>query len=68
VENSPKFCDTDSPLPLLVSSVHFNTNYFSWKSHMEDVFINKELYWITLGKEKEPINDDKYSKWDNRND
>jgi hypothetical protein len=26
------------------------------------------LYWITLGKEQEPIDDDKYAKWDNRSD
>jgi len=31
------------------------TNYFSWKSHMEDVLKNKGFYWITLGKEQAPI-------------
>jgi len=27
-----------------------STNYFSWKSHMEDVIQSKGLYQITLGK------------------
>jgi hypothetical protein len=45
-----------------------STNYLSWKSHMEDVLRSKGLYWITLGKEQEPTNDDKYAKWTNRND
>jgi hypothetical protein len=35
---------------------------------MEDLLRSKSLYWITLEKEKEPTNDDKKSKWDNRND
>jgi hypothetical protein len=35
---------------------------------MEDLLISKGLYRITLGKEKEPTNDDKKSKWDNRSD
>jgi hypothetical protein len=45
-----------------------NTNYFSWESHMEDVLRSKGLHQITLGKEQEPIDDDKYAKWINRND
>jgi hypothetical protein len=44
-----------------------NTNYFSWKSHVEDVLRSKGLYQITLGKEKEPTNDEKRAKWDNKN-
>ena len=44
-----------------------NTNYFSWKSHMEDLLKSKELYRITLGKEQEPTDDDKYAKWINMN-
>jgi hypothetical protein len=44
-----------------------NTNYFSWKSHMEDVLRSKRLYQITLGKEQEPTHDDKYAKWISRN-
>jgi hypothetical protein len=35
---------------------------------MEDLLRSKGLYWITLGKEKTPTDDDKKSKWDNRND
>jgi hypothetical protein len=34
---------------------------------MEDL-LSKGLYQITLGKEKEPTDADKKSKWDNRND
>jgi hypothetical protein len=54
----------DSPSDIFLTS----TNYFSWKSHMEDVLRSKGLYQITLGKEQEPIDDEKYVKWDNRND
>jgi hypothetical protein len=33
-----------------------NTNYFQWKSHMEDLLRSKGLYQITLGKEeKNPL-------------
>jgi hypothetical protein len=35
---------------------------------MEDLLRSKGLYWITLGKEKAPTDDDKKAKWDNRND
>jgi hypothetical protein len=45
-----------------------NTNYFQWKYHMEDLLRSKGLYWITLGKEKEPTDADKKVKWANRGD
>jgi len=35
---------------------------------MEDLLRSKGLYQITLGKEKEPTNDENKFKWDNRND
>jgi hypothetical protein len=35
---------------------------------MEDLLRSKALYWITMGKEIAPIDDDKKDKWDNRND
>jgi hypothetical protein len=35
---------------------------------MEDLLRSKDLYWITLGKEKEPTDVDKKFKWANRND
>ena len=35
---------------------------------MEDLLRSKGLYPITLGKEEESTNDDKYAKWINRND
>jgi hypothetical protein len=44
------------------------TNYFEWKSHMEDLLRSKCLYQITLGKEKTPTDDDKKVKWANRSD
>ena len=34
---------------------------------LEDLLRSKGLYQITLGKEKTPTDDDKKSKWDNRN-
>jgi hypothetical protein len=45
-----------------------SNNYFQWKSHMEDLLRSKGLYRITLGKVKAPIDVDKKSKRDNRND
>jgi hypothetical protein len=45
-----------------------STNYFQWKSDMEDLLRSKGLYLITMGKEKEPIDDDKNVKWVNRSD
>jgi hypothetical protein len=45
-----------------------STNYFQWKSHMEDLLRSKGLYQITLGKEIEPIDVDKKFKWSNKND
>jgi hypothetical protein len=53
-----------SPIEILFTS----TNYFSWKSHMDDVLRSIRLYRITFGKEQEPTDDDKYSKWVNKND
>jgi hypothetical protein len=43
-----------------------STNYFSWKSHIEDVLRGKGLYQITLGKEPEPIDNEKNVKWANK--
>jgi hypothetical protein len=54
----------DSTSNILLTS----TNYFQWKSHIEDLLRSKGLYWITLGKETTPTDADKKSKWDNRND
>jgi hypothetical protein len=45
-----------------------SNNYFQWKSDMEDLLRSKGLYRITLGKEKQPTDVDKKSKWDNRTD
>jgi hypothetical protein len=45
-----------------------NTNYFQWKSHIEDLLRSKGLYHITLGKETTPTDVDKKFKWDDRND
>ena len=43
-------------------------NYFQWRSHMEDLLRSKGLYRITMGTKTAPTDDDKKSKWDNRND
>lgn len=45
-----------------------NTNYFSWKSHMEYVLRIKGLYQITLGTKQAPYNGENKVKWDNKND
>ena len=45
-----------------------SSNYFSWKSRMEDVLRSRGLFRITLGKETEPTDDDKKIKWENRCD
>jgi hypothetical protein len=45
-----------------------STNYFQWKSHMEDLLRTKGLYRITLEKETKPTDVDNKVKWANRND
>jgi hypothetical protein len=45
-----------------------NTNYFQWKSHMEDLLRSKSLYQITLENETSLTNADKKVKWDSKND
>jgi hypothetical protein len=35
---------------------------------MEDLLRSKGMYWITLGKDKEPTDDERKLKWANRND
>jgi hypothetical protein len=35
---------------------------------VEYLLRSKGMYWITLGKETSPTDDDKKDKWDNRND
>ena len=44
------------------------SNYFPWKSHMEDLLRSKGLYRITLGTEAAPLDALKRVKWDNKND
>jgi hypothetical protein len=58
------YFDMESLSDLLLTS----TNYFSWKSHIEDVLKSKALYQITLGKELEPNNDENKVKWANNSD
>ena len=45
-----------------------SSNYFSWKSRIEDVLGSRGLFRITLGKETKPTDDDKKIKWENRCD
>jgi hypothetical protein len=54
----------ESPNDFLITS----TNYFSWKSHMEDVSRSKGLYHITLEKELEHTDDENKFKWANKSD
>ena len=53
-----------APCDIILTS----SNYFSWKSRMEDVLRSRGLFRITLGKETEPTDDDKKIKWENRCD
>ena len=45
-----------------------SSNYFSWKSRMEDVLRSRRLFRITSRKETEPTDDDKKIKWENKCD
>ena len=45
-----------------------SSNYFSWKSRMEDVLRSRGLFRITSGKETKPTDDDKKIKRGNRCD
>ena len=54
----------DAPCDIILRS----SNYFSWKSRMEDVLRSRGIFRITLGKETEPNDDDKKIKWENRCD
>ena len=53
----------NTSIVLLISN-----NYFQWKSHMEDFLISKGIYRITLVIELAPNEDEKKSKWKNKND
>ena len=43
-----------------------SSNYFQWKSHMEDLLRSKGLYRITLGIEAAPDEDEKQAKWEKK--
>ena len=45
-----------------------SSNYFQWKSHMEDLLRSKGFYRITLGTELSPDDDEKQAKWETKND
>ena len=46
-----------------------STNYFEWKSHMEDILRSKGIYRITLGIETAPIDDEEnIGQWERKND
>jgi hypothetical protein len=45
-----------------------NTNYFQWKSPMEDLLRSKGLYSITVGIKIAPDEDEKKDKLENKND
>ena len=53
-----------APCDIILTS----SNYFSWKSRMEDVLRSRRLFRITSGKETEPTDDDEKIKWANRCD
>ena len=60
----PLFYSMVAPCDIILTS----SNYFSWKSRMEDVLRSRRFFRITSGKEIEPIDDDKKIKWENRCD
>ena len=41
-----------------------STNYFQWKSHMEDLLRSKQIYKITLGTETAPDDGENKDKWE----
>ena len=45
-----------------------STNYFQWKSHMDDLLRSKGLYKITLGTKVALDDDEKKYKWENKTD
>ena len=45
-----------------------STNYFQWKSNIEDLVISKGLYRITLGTKIAPAYVEKQDKWDTKSD
>ena len=51
----------DAPCDIILTI----SNYFSWKSRMEDVLRSRGLFRITSEKEIEPTDDDKKIKWEN---
>ena len=53
-----------APCDIILTS----SNYFSWKSCMEDVLRSRGLFIFNSGKETEPTEDDKKMKWENRCD
>ena len=57
----PLFYSMAAPCDIILTS----SNYFSWKSRMEDVLRSRGIFRITLGKETEPIDDDTKIKWKN---
>ena len=45
-----------------------STNYFQWLPHMVDILRSKGLYRIATRVETKPYDDDKFSKWENKQD
>ena len=50
-----------APCDIILTS----SNYFSWKSRMEDVLRSRGLFIFTSGKETKPTDDYKKIKWEN---
>ena len=53
-----------TPCDIILTS----SNYFSWKSRIENVLRGRGLFRIISGKETEPTDNDKKIKWENRCD
>ena len=50
------------------SVILYNTNYFQWLPHMVDIVRSKGLYRRATGEETKPSDDDKFTKWENKQD
>ena len=54
----------DTPCDIILTS----SNYFSWKSRIEDILRSRGLFRITSRKEIEPTDDDNKINWENKCD
>ena len=54
----------ENACPIILNS----TNCFQWLPHMVDILKSTVLYRIATGVETKPSVDDKFAKWENKQD